>query len=166
MTLPSKHRIRNSTLVVWGGHPSSRSQKLEGHSGAWTSELRFSKQTALATAPGYPPTGSNPNSTSPPLKRSPSHTEKGETRIFLWKIQAGSEGFEPWTHVWLGRQSGVLPKRHVPFSQASRYVFFSVGLFAQGHIAPRPPSKWYPGHESYTISYVWKQRDISPVYLR
>ena len=46
-------------------------------------------------------------STFPPLTWSPSHFDKGDTRIILWKARAGSAGFEPGTHAWLARHSGA-----------------------------------------------------------
>ena len=65
MTLPSRHRIRNSskgdlrltTLPLGnGGSPQYFvSLKLEGQSGVRTHDLLLSKQAALTTAPGPPP---------------------------------------------------------------------------------------------------------------
>ena len=54
-------------------------------------------------------TGLNPNSTRLPSTWSPSHMEKGETGIFLWKPHTGSVGLEPRMHAWLVRQSSALP---------------------------------------------------------
>ena len=48
-------------------------------------------------------TGLNLNSTRPPLTWYPSHMEKRETRIFLWKLHTESAGLEPETHAWLAR---------------------------------------------------------------
>ena len=53
-------------------------------------------------------TGLNLKSTGPPLIWTPSHIEKRETRIFLWKPHAESARFEPGTNAWLVRQSGAL----------------------------------------------------------
>ena len=53
-------------------------------------------------------TGLNLNSTRPPLTWSPSHIEKGETMLFLWKPYTETAGFEPGTHAWLARQLGAL----------------------------------------------------------
>ena len=44
----------------------------------------------------------------PPLTRSPSHIERGQTRIFTRKSHTCWAGFEPGTH--------ALPRRHVPLS--------------------------------------------------
>ena len=96
----------------WGSNPRSRLFKQAA-----------SKQAALTNAPGPPPkisanlrryTGFQPNSTRPPLTRSPGHIEKGDTRIFLWKPNSGSAGLQRGTHSWPARQSGALPKHHVP----------------------------------------------------
>ena len=50
-------------------------------------------------------TGLNLNLTQPPLTWSPSHVEKAETILFLWRPHTGTAGFEAGTHAWLARQS-------------------------------------------------------------
>ena len=42
--------------------------------------------------------GLNLNPTRPPLTWSPSHIEKRETNLFLWKPHTGTSGFETGTH--------------------------------------------------------------------
>ena len=60
--------------------------------------------------------GSNLNSTRPLFTWSPSHVDKGETRVLKISLKnTGSTGFEPGTHAWLSRQSGALG--HVSFSE-------------------------------------------------
>ena len=57
----------------------------------------------------------NLNSTRPPLTWSPSHIERGEMMLFLWKPHTGTVGFEHGTHAWLTRQSGALAIAPFPF---------------------------------------------------
>ena len=62
-------------------------------------------------------TGLNLNSTRPPLPWSPSHIEKGETMLFLWKPHTETAGSDTGTHAWLARQLGALAiePRPLPF---------------------------------------------------
>ena len=57
-----------------------------------------------------------------PLTWSPSHIEKGETMLFLWKPHTGTAGLEPGTHAWLARQSGALAIAPCPLPCA--YVLY------------------------------------------
>ena len=88
-------------------------------------------------------TGLNLIMTRPPLTWSPSHIEKGGTRIFLWKPHTGTAGFEPGRmHDW--RVSRALyPLHHVPFlcrGAISLICFFSgCHLFWAPWLTPPPP---------------------------
>ena len=93
------------------------------------------------------------NMTRPPLAWSPIVTWEGRNEDFIWKPHAGSARPEPRTHAWLARESGALPKRHIPFLKKTRVRY----LFVCFKVAVDEPT-WAVG---CSLRFIWENQLFS-----